>query len=99
MPKTHTPKPRNMNSIRTKQEEVDRNFEFFQKKLPELLKEHRGKYALIRDQQIISFYDTAQDAQTSGEQQYSDGLFSIQRVTEDVGDLGFYSHAVHLGAA
>jgi hypothetical protein len=86
-------------TTRTKQEEVDRNFEFFQKELPELLQKYRGKYALIRDQQITGFYDTAQDAQTSGEQLHADGLFSIQRVTEDVGDLGFYSHAVHLGAA
>lgn len=86
-------------STRTKQEEVDRNFVFFQKELPKLLPNYRGRYALIRDCSITGYYDTALDAQTSGSQLYPDGLFSIQLVTEDVGDLGFYSHAVHLGAA
>jgi hypothetical protein len=85
--------------MRTRQEEVDRNFAFFQRELPRLLPTHRGKFALIRDCEITGFYDTAQDANTAGSQLYEDGLFSIQRVTDEVGDLGFYSHAVHLGTA
>ena len=88
-----------MNAVRTKQEEVDRNFEFFQSELPHLLPQHAGKYALIRDRQICEFYDTALDANTAGTQLYADGLFSIQKVSQEIGDLGFYSHAVHLGAA
>jgi hypothetical protein len=83
----------------TKQEEVDRNFAFFQRELPQLLAEHRGKFALLRDCKSTRYYDTAQDAFTAGSQLYEDGLFSIQRVTEEIGDLGFYSHAMHLGAA
>jgi hypothetical protein len=88
-----------MTTARTKQEEVDRNFEFFQRELPRLLLSHAGKFALLRDCQIINFFDTAQDANTAGTQSYSDDLFSIQKVTREVGDLGFYSHAMHLGAA
>jgi hypothetical protein len=88
-----------MNSPRTKQEEIDRNFAFFQAELSQLLSAHSGKFALIRDQKITGFYDTAHDAQTAGAQLYQDGLFSIQQVSSEIGDLGFYSHAVHLGAA
>jgi len=88
-----------MSAVRTKQEEVDRNFEFFQRELPNLLREHAGKFALIRTCEITGFYDTAQDAYTAGSQLYADGLFSIQRITQEIGDLGFYSHAMHLGAA
>jgi len=84
---------------RTKQEEVDRNFEFFKKELPALLQQHWGKYALIHDQRIVQFYDTIVDANTSGNQLFADGLFSIQKVSEDIIDLGFFSHAVHLGSA
>jgi hypothetical protein len=87
-----------MSASRTKQEEVDRNFTFFQQELPQLLPGQRGKFALIRDCKITGFYDTAQDALTAGSQLFQDGLFSIQRVTEEIGDLGFYSHAMHLGA-
>ena len=88
-----------MNATRTRQEEVDRNFAFFQKELPKLLPKHSGKFALMRDGQITGFYDTVQDANTAATQLYADGLFSIQKVTEEIGDLGFYSHAMHLGAA
>jgi hypothetical protein len=88
-----------MNAVRTKQEEVDRNFAFFQQELLKLLPAHRGKFALIRDCKITGFYDTPQDALTAGSQLYQDGLFSIQEVTDKIGDLGFFSHAVHLGAA
>ena len=66
-----------MTVTRTKQEEVDRNFEFFQRQLRQLLPDHAGKFALIRDCQIIDFFDTAQDANTAGARLYSDGLFSI----------------------
>jgi hypothetical protein len=84
---------------RTIQEEVDQNFEFFQGELIQLLSSnHVGKFALVRDRKIIGFYDTANDAYTSAESLYEDGLFSIQQVTSDIADLGFYSHAVHLGA-
>jgi hypothetical protein len=88
-----------MNALRTRQEEVDRNFAFFQQELPKLLLKHTGKFALIRDCKIVDFYDTALDANTAGTKQYPDGLFSIQRVTTEIADLGFFSHAMHLGAA
>lgn len=88
-----------MSTPRTKQEEVDRNFAFFQKELPNLLPQNRGKFALVRDCKITAFYETVVDAQTAGTQLFADGLFSIQKVTEEIGDLGFYSHAVHLGTA
>jgi hypothetical protein len=88
-----------MDPDRTKQEEVNRNFEFFKRELPQLMPKYAGKFALIRDCKVIAFYDTAQDANTAGAALHPDGLFSIQKVSEEVGDLGFYSHAVHLGAA
>ncbi len=84
---------------RTKQEEVDRNFAFFESELPKLLPQQAGKFALIRDLQIVGFYDTIHDAYTSGTKMYSDNLFSIQQVTKQAVDLGVFSHAMHLGTA
>jgi hypothetical protein len=49
------------------------------KELPQLLQTHGGKFSLIK-----VFFDTAQDALTAGNR-----MFSIQRVTEEVEDLGF----------
>jgi hypothetical protein len=88
-----------MTTKRTRQEEVDRNFEFFSKELSNLIIDHRDRYALLRDGKITGIYDTFMDAQTAATQLFDDEIYSIQKITEAIGDLGFYSHAVHLGAA
>jgi hypothetical protein len=54
------------------------------KELPQLLQTHGGKFALIKDCEIKAFFVTAQDAFTAGTR-----TLSIQRVTEEVEDLGF----------
>jgi hypothetical protein len=82
-----------------KQSEIDSNLVFFQEKLPELLASHAGKYVLLRHREIVGIYDTALDAQVTGQKFYADGLFSVQRITDEPIDLGFFSHAVHLGQA
>jgi hypothetical protein len=81
-----------------RQEEVDRNFEEFQKELPRLLPNKRGQFALMKNRRITGFYDTVRDAQTAAGQLYPDGLYSIQQITDAIGDLGFFSHAMHLVA-
>jgi hypothetical protein len=81
-----------------RQIEVDQNLEFFLREMPKLSAQ-RGKYALIRHQQIIDFFQTPMDALTAGNTAYPDKLFSIQQVTDAVTDLGYYSHAVPVGAA
>ncbi len=75
-------------------EEVDRNYEAFRKRLPELLGTHRGKFALLHDAQIVEFFDTARDANAAGRQIFKGEPFSIQEVTDGQVDLGFFSHAV-----
>ncbi len=63
------------------QAEVDRNFEAFRGMLPDLLKDHAGKYALLRDTKLIEKFDTAGDALIYAQAQFPDGLYSIQEVT------------------
>ena len=82
-----------------KEAEIDSNLVFFQEKLPELLAAHRGKYALLRHREIVGIYDTALDAQVTGQKFYADGLFSVQQITDEPIDLGFFTHAVHMGQA
>jgi hypothetical protein len=81
---------------RTRQEEVDRNYEAFNKMLPQILAEHRGKYALMKNGEILGYYSTPQDAAESAEKFIPDRLYSIQQVTNASADLGYYSHAVSL---
>ena len=76
------------------QDEVDRNYEAFQARLPELLPTSRGQWALLRHGEVEVIFDTARDAQLAGEKLFDDGLFSVQQVTDGVVDLGWFSHAV-----
>lgn len=75
-------------------EQINKNYEAFVARLPELVATHRGKFALMRDGEIVSFFDTAADAHTAGGALYADGLFSVQEVVDTPADLGFFSHAV-----
>ena len=79
------------------QREVDNNYEAFKKLLPGIIQYHRDKYALMKDGKIISYYSTAEDARITGERFLEGGPYSVQKVTDSAIDLGFFSHAVHLG--
>jgi hypothetical protein len=78
----------------TIQEEVDRNFESFQEMLPTIIRDHRGKHALMKDRKILGYYSSANDASIAASTFIKDGLFSIQHVTDSSINLGFFNYAV-----
>jgi hypothetical protein len=75
-------------------EQVETNYKAFQEKLPSIRESHRGKFALMKDGEIIEFFDTARDAYAAGQKIFEDRIFSIQEVIEKSIDLGFFSHAL-----
>jgi hypothetical protein len=79
------------------QREIDQNLDAFKKELPKLMKDHRNRYALLKDKKIVGIYDTIRDAQTAAGQLYPDKLYSIQKVTNESIDLGYFSHAMRVG--
>jgi hypothetical protein len=79
--------------------EVDRNYEAFTHLLPGLLPLHRDKFALMREGEIVACFDKPGEAYRAGLERFADQIFSIQEVTDEPIDLGFWSHAkVDLGA-
>jgi len=72
--------------------EVDRNYDVFTRKLASLLPDHRDEFALMRDGTIIDFFVKPGDANRAGVERFPDGIFSIQEVTDEPIDLGFWSH-------
>lgn len=74
------------------QEVVNANCEAFIRKLPELLRTHPGQFALMRNKEIAGFFPSARTASQHGERTFDDGLFSVQEVTDEVVDLGWFSH-------
>ncbi len=83
-----------MSDTEARQRAVDENYEAFKAMLPELAKSHPGKYALMREREVVEFFDTARDALVYAQKEYPDGLYSIQQVTETIADLGYFSHAM-----
>ncbi len=72
--------------------EVDRNYDAFVRVLAEILSDHRDQLALMRDGKIVDFFDRPGDAYRAGLNTFPDGIFSIQEVTDEPIDLGFWSH-------
>jgi hypothetical protein len=83
----------------SRQDEVDRNLQYFLSQLPKLAQSQFGKFALLRHQTITDFFTTSVDALKAGKNLYPDGIFSIQQVTDVPIDLGFFSHAGDNGPA
>ena len=74
--------------------EVDLNFDAFAAELPDLMPCHAGEYVLMKNGRMISFHSSADAALAAGKTAFSDGIYSIQEVTDRPIDLGFFSHAV-----
>lgn len=75
--------------------EVDRNYDAFMRILGGVLAEHRDQLALMRDGRIVGYYQTPREALQAASEQFPDGIFSIQEVTDEPIDLGFWSHVGH----
>jgi Family of unknown function (DUF5678) len=78
-------------------EQVDKNYEAFVSMLPNIIAQYRNKYALMKDGQIIGYYSTLEDAYMTANKFYPNELYSVQKVTDVPIDLGFFSHAMHIG--
>ena len=79
--------------------EVQSNFDFFQRNLADYLPQHEGKFALLRNCGVIRFFNSAFEAEAAGEKEFTDGLYSIQQVSQMPADLGFFSYAFNQGQA
>ena len=40
------------------EEEVDRNYLPFQRLLPQIIQQHRGQYALMREAEVVTYFST-----------------------------------------
>jgi hypothetical protein len=60
-------------------QEVERNFVVFQQKLPELMKSHPGKFALLHSGEIVEFCDTVGDTVRLAKVRFPAGDFSIRQ--------------------
>lgn len=62
---------------------AEKNYEFFKKELPKLMRDHKGQFVLIKDEQIIDFLPTMEAALKEAYQRFQDNDFIIQEVTDE----------------
>jgi hypothetical protein len=72
--------------------EVERNYDAFVRLLAGIIADHRDQLALMRDGGIVDYFDRPGDAYRADVTRFPDGIFSIQEVTDEPIDLGFWSH-------
>ena len=78
------------------QKEVDENYKAFKELLPELLKDHWWRFALMHNKEVVHIFDSVHDAVVFAKDKYEDELFSVQEVTEQSANLDYFSHAINL---
>ena len=76
-------------------QEVDANYDYFVRALSGLLPDHIGQYAVLKSRRIVEFFDSPGDAYRYGLDTYGPQGFSIQEVTDEPIDLGFFSHVAY----
>jgi hypothetical protein len=79
--------------------EVDSNYEAFLVLLPTIIQHHYGQYALLHEREIVGYYGSALEAARDGFRSFGEGAFSVQEVTAESDNLGFYSYAGGAGQA
>lgn len=63
---------------------VNPDFEFFESKLPELMKAgHKGQYVLIKDKAIQGIYPTLEESLKQGYQKFGNADFLVQEITDE----------------
>jgi hypothetical protein len=89
-----------MNDFRQQiQEEVNKNFDFFKKELPQLMMGHLGQYALLKNASIVEFFDSFNDANKYAKLAFTDRMYSIQKVTNRIVRLGILETQLCLSSA
>jgi hypothetical protein len=80
-------------TLTARREEIETNFEAFESLLGSLLPSQQGRFAILHEANLVETFDSLKDAIAAAHVKFLDGVFSIQEVTREPLDLGFYSHA------
>jgi len=63
--------------------ELKTELAYYEKHVQDWMKEHEGKYVLLRGEEVAGFFDTPQAAYEAGVSRYGTDPFFIRRVTQD----------------
>lgn len=58
--------------------DLKKEFEYYVEHQQELVGKYRGKYLIIKDQEVVGVYDTEMEAYIDGNKKYKAGEFLLQ---------------------
>ena len=61
---------------------LEKEYQFYLRAKAELLKQHSGKFALIKEERLVGTFDTDQDAYKAGLEKFGNVPFLIIRIQE-----------------
>jgi hypothetical protein len=61
---------------------LEKELAFFENMKPELLKNHEGKFALIKGEDFLGAFDTPENAYEEGIKRFGRELFLVKRIAE-----------------
>jgi hypothetical protein len=62
---------------------LEQELEFFEKQKPELLKNHSGKFALIKDSEFLGAFDNPENAYQEGVRRFGRDPFLVKRISQE----------------
>jgi len=62
---------------------LEKEYAFYQRSKAELLKQAKGKFALIKDEKLVGVFDTDSDAYNAGLLKFGNVPFLIVRITDE----------------
>ena len=75
---------------------LDREFQTFQENKQNLVKNHKGKFVLIKDDEIIGIFENELDAVNQGNEQFKDSHFLVNEITDDKFKIRFMPSLVRV---
>jgi hypothetical protein len=71
---------------------LERESKFFEERLPQLILTDKGRFVLIKGEQVIGTYAAVEDALRSGYAQFRDSPFFVRQVLPTAHPLSFSNH-------
>jgi hypothetical protein len=75
---------------------LDIEFQTFQENKQNLVENHKGKFVLIKDDEIIGIFENELDAVKQGNEQFKDSHFLVNEITDDKFKIRFMPSLVRV---
>ena len=71
---------------------LEKEYRIYTDHLNQFLSHHRNQYVLIKDQEVVGFYHSYEDALKSGLEKFGNVPFFLKRVREAEEEVNFFRH-------